>query len=171
MRKEKVMFELKRLSEEAIPGALERALRYRLLNEPAVAESICHDVLTIEPENQEALVMLLLALSDRFDKGYAVGVTQAQEVLSRLRDPYERAYYAGIICERRAKAQLRRGHPGSRHNAYEFLTEAMSWFEKAEAIRPPTNDDALLHWNTCARIIMGNQLTARIEEKIELPLE
>jgi hypothetical protein len=165
------MFELKRLSEEAIPGALERALRYRLLNEPAVAESICHDVLTIEPENQEALVMLLLALSDRFDKGYAVGVTQAQEVLSRLRDPYERAYYAGIICERRAKAQLRRGHPGSRHNAYEFLTEAMSWFEKAEAIRPPKNDDALLHWNTCARIIMGNQLTARMEEKIELPLE
>jgi hypothetical protein len=165
------MFELKRLSEEAIPAALERALRYRLLNEPAEAESICHDVLVIEPENQEALVMLLLAVTDRFDKGYAVGVTQAQEVLSRLRDPYERAYYAGIICERRAKAQLRRGHPGSRHNAYEFLSEAMSWFEKAEAIRPPKNDDALLHWNTCARIIMGNQLTARVEEKIELPLE
>jgi hypothetical protein len=165
------MFELKRLSEEAIPAALERALRYRLLNEPAEAESICHDVLAIEPENQEALVMLLLAVTDRFDKGYAVGVTQAQEVLSRLRDPYERAYYAGIICERRAKAQLRRGHPGARHNAYEFLTEAMSWFEKAEAIRPPKNDDALLHWNTCARIIMGNQLTARTEEKIELPLE
>lgn len=165
------MFELKRLSEEAIPAALEKALRYRLLNEPAEAESICHDVLAIEPENQEALVMLLLALTDRFGKGYAVGVTQAQDVLSRLRDPYERAYYAGIICERRAKAQLRQGHPGSRDNAYEFLSEAMHWFEKAETLRPPKNDDALLHWNTCARIIMGNQLTARIEEKIELPLE
>ncbi|HZC36820.1 MAG TPA: hypothetical protein VE242_14450 [Chthoniobacterales bacterium] len=165
------MFELKRLSQEAIPAALEKALRYRLLNESAEAESICHDVLAIEPENQEALVMLLLALTDRFGKGYAVGVTQAQEILSRLRDPYERAYYAGIICERRAKAQLRQGHPGSRHNAYEFLSEAMDWFEKAEAIRAPKNDDALLHWNTCARIIMGNQLSPRVEEKIELPLE
>src|SRR6266436_320626 len=55
------MFELKRLSLEAVPAALERALRYRLLNEPAEAESICHDVLEIDPENQEALVMLLLA--------------------------------------------------------------------------------------------------------------
>jgi tetratricopeptide (TPR) repeat protein len=165
------MFELKRLSEEAIPAALEKALRYRLLNEPAEAESICHDVLRIDPENQQALVILLLALTDRFGKGYAVGVTQAQEVLSRLGDAYERAYYAGIICERRAKAQLHQGHFGSGHNAYEFLREAMSWFEKAESLRPPQNDDALLHWNTCARIIMGNQLTPRTEEKFELPLE
>jgi tetratricopeptide (TPR) repeat protein len=165
------MFELKRLSEEAIPAALEKALRYRLLNEPAEAESICHDVLRIDPENQAALVTLLLALTDRFGKNYTVGITQAREVLSRLRDPYERAYYAGIVCERQAKAQLHRGYPGSGHDAYEFLREAMNWFEKAEALRPTKNDDALLHWNTCARIIMGNQLTSRPEEKIELPLE
>jgi tetratricopeptide (TPR) repeat protein len=165
------MFELKRLSEEAIPAALEKALRYRLLNEPAEAESICHDVLRIDPENQQALVILLLALTDRFGKGYAVGITQAQEVLSRLRDPYERTYYAGIICERRAKAQLRQGYPGSGHDAYEFLREAMSWYEKAETLRPPKNDDALLHWNTCARIIMANQLAQRPHEKVELPLE
>ena len=165
------MFELKRLSEDAIPAALEKALRYRLLNEPAEAESICHDVLNIDPENQQALVLLLLALTDRFGKGYAVGVLQAQEVLARLRDPYERAYYAGIICERRAKARLHQGHPGSGHDAYELLHEAMSWYERAEALRPPRNDDALLHWNTCARLIIGNQLTARSDEKVELPLE
>jgi tetratricopeptide (TPR) repeat protein len=165
------MFELKRLSKDAIPAALEKALRYRLLNEPAEAESICHDVLAIDPENQQALVLLLLALTDRFGKGYAVGVTKAQEVLSRLRDDYERAYYAGIICERRAKAQLHQRQPGSGYNAYEFLREAMNWFEKAESLRPPKNDDALLHWNTCARIIMGNQLSPRAEEDIELPLE
>src|SRR5580692_8179837 len=129
------MFELKLLSADAIPAALEKALRYRLLNDPAEAVSICHDVLRIDPENQEATVILLLALTDRFGKGYAVGVTQAQEVLSRLHDPYERAYYAGIICERRAKAQLRQGHPGSRHNAYELLREAMTSFEKAELLR------------------------------------
>ncbi len=165
------MFELKQLSADAIPAALEKALRYRLLNEPGTAESICHDVLRIEPENQEALVTLLLALTDRFGKGYAVGITQAQEVLSHLHDPYERVYYAGIISERRAKAQLQQGHPGSGHDAYELLREAMTWYEKAEALRPARNDDALLHWNTCARLIMGNQLTARTEEKVELSLE
>src|SRR6266478_3749215 len=123
--KEKIMFELKQLSEDAIPAALEKALRYRLLNEPAEAESICHDVLRIDPENQQALVALLLALTDRFGKGYAVGILQAQEVLSRLRDPYERAYYAGIISERRAKAQLHRGAPGCGFEAYGWLREAM----------------------------------------------
>jgi hypothetical protein len=165
------MFELKQLSKEAIPAALEKALRYRLLNEPAEAESICHDVLSIDPENQEALVTLLLALTDRFGKNYTVEITQAKEVLSRLRQPYEKAYYAGIICERQAKAHLHRGYPGSGHDAYEYLREAMSWFEKAEAFHPPINDDALLHWNTCARLIMGNQLTVRPEEKVELSLE
>jgi hypothetical protein len=165
------MFEFKQLSADAIPAALEKALRYRLLNDPAEAESICHDVLRIDPENQQALVNLLLALTDRFGEGYAVGVTQAQEVLSHLHDGYERAYYAGIICERRAKAQLRQGHPGSGHDAYELLCEAMTWYEKAETLRPPKNDDPLLHWNTCARLIMGNQLTPRVEGRVELSLE
>jgi hypothetical protein len=165
------MFELKRLSREAIPAALEKALRYRLLNQPAEAESICHDVLEIEPENQDALVMLLLALSDRFGKGYAVGVTEAQDVLGRLKDEYAKAYYAGIIFERRAKAQLQQGYPGAGHDAYDFLREAMVWFEKAEALRPPKNDDAILHWNTCARIIMRNQLAPRADETVALELE
>jgi tetratricopeptide (TPR) repeat protein len=134
---EKIMFELKRLSDEAIPAALEKALRYRLLNEPAEAESICHDVLQIDPENQQALVVLLLALTDRFGKGYTVGILRAEEVLSRLRDAYERAYYAGVICERRAKAQLRQGYPGAGHDAYELLLEAMSWSNKPKRFVHP----------------------------------
>jgi hypothetical protein len=114
---------------------------------------------------------LLLAITDRLGKGYGVGVTEAQQVLARLRDEYERAYYTGIVCERRGKAQLRQGYPGAGHDAYEFLREAMMWFEKAEALRPPKNDDALLHWNTCARIIMRNQLAPRVEEKAGVELE
>ena len=165
------MFELKPLSREGIPAALEKAMRYRLLNEPGEAESICHDVLRIDPENQQALVILLLALTDRFGKGYVVGVVQTQEVLPRLRDAYERAYYAGIVCERRAKAHLNQGTPGSEFDAYEFLREAMVWYEKAEAIRPAGNDDALLRWNACARIIMMNKLTARAGDNVEPPLE
>src|SRR5262249_17027146 len=145
------MFELKTLRREAIPAALEKAVRYRLLNEPGEAESICHDVLRIDPDDQHALVILVLALTDRFGKGYAVGVTQAQEAIARLRDAYDRAYYSGIVCERRAKAHLQLNTPGSGFHAYQFLREAMDWYEKAEAIRPTGNDDALLRWNACAR--------------------
>jgi hypothetical protein len=165
------MFELKPLSKEGVAAALEKAMRYRLLNEPGEAESICHDVLRVDPENQQALVVLLLALTDRFGKGYAVGVTQAQDVLPRLRDPYERLYYAGIICERQAKTRLHHGGIGSGDGAYEFLREAMAWYEKAEAVRPPGNDDALLRWNACARIIMMNKLAARTDDESEPPFE
>ena len=163
------MFELKPLSKEAIPAALEKALRYRLLNEPGEAESICHDVLRVDPDNQQALTTLLLALTDRFGKGYGVGAMQAKEVLPRLRNPYDQAYYGGIISERRAKALLH--HGGSGADAYGFLREAMNGFEKAEAIRPPGNDDAIIHWNACARIIMRNKLAPRDEETVGLQSE
>jgi hypothetical protein len=165
------MSDLKKLSAEAIPSALEKAERYRLLNEPAEAESICLDVLAAEPENQQALTTLLLALTDRFSKGYGVSDTQAKEILARIDGDYERVYYSGILAERRAKAQLARGTPGCHHQAYEGFREAMHWFEKAEAIRPAANDDAVLRWNTCARMIAKNQLTAREEDKFEPPLE
>src|SRR5438093_1326141 len=161
------MFELKPLSVDAIPAALEKAMRYRLLNEPAEAESICLDILRTDPENQEALAILVLALTDRFDKSYAVGDSEAREIVARLRNEYERAYYSGIICERRAKAYLHRGSGGSGVNAYEKLREAMHYYERAEALRPPGNDDALLRWNTCARIILQNRLGPRVEEAFE----
>jgi hypothetical protein len=165
------MSDLKPLSKEAIPAALEKAERYRLLNEPAEAESICLDVLRADPENQTALITLLLAVTDRFGKGYAVSDTQAKELLSRVKGEYERTYYTGILAERRAKAKLAQGTPGSRHHAHDGFREAMDWFEKAETIRPPGNDDALLRWNTCARIIEKNRLVPREEDNVEPPLE
>ncbi len=155
------MFELKSLSKEAVPAALEKAKHYRLLNEPSAAESICLDILQIEPDNQDALVNLVLAMSDRFSKDYSVGDAQIQDYLSRIEDEYERAYYAGIIYERRAKAVLSRNTHGSEHTAYELFRQAMNWFERAEAIRPAGNEDAILRWNGCARIIIRNKLEAR----------
>jgi hypothetical protein len=165
------MSELKPLSPEAIPAALEKAERYRLLNEPGEAESICLDILRADPGNQSAVITLLLAVTDRFGKGYGVSDTQTKELLSRVKGDYERAYYTGIVVERRAKAKLAQGTPGSRHYAYDGFREAMTWFEKAEEIRPPGNDDALLRWNTCARIIEKNRLVAREEDNVEPPLE
>src|SRR5207237_1328095 len=154
------MSELKSLSKEAIPAALEKAERYRLLNEPGEAESICLDILKTDSENQQAVITLLLALTDRFEKGDAVSDTQTKELLSRMKSEYDRAYYTGIVSERRGKAKLRQNTPDCRFQAYDLFREAMDWFEKAEAIRPPGHDDALLRWNTCARIIARNHLVA-----------
>jgi len=166
------MSDLKPLSKEAIPAALEKAMRYRLLNEPAEAESICLDVLKADPENQEAIITLLLAVTDRFTKGYGVSDTQAKELLSRIKGEYDRAYYNGILAERRAKTKLTQNTPDCRYQAYDLFQDAMEWFARAETMRPPGNDDALLRWNTCARIIERNKLEARgEEERVEFSIE
>jgi tetratricopeptide (TPR) repeat protein len=147
-------FDLKSISTDGVPKALEKAERYRLLNEPSLAESIYMDILTILPSHQQALVSLLLARTDQFDRG--VALKSAQEVLPRIEGEYERAYYAGIIWERMGHAHLRQGGLGSSANAYHALREAMEHYERAEALRPPANDNAILRWNACARVIMRN---------------
>ena len=148
------MFELKPISTAAIPRAVAKAERYRLLNEPQEAESICRDILRVEDDNQEVLTMLLLALTDQFGKGDGGGMEQANKVLAKLRGEYERAYYAGVIRERWAKARLRAGaHHGL---ASGFFTEALHWYEKAMASSPAGNDDAILRWNACVRFLEQN---------------
>jgi hypothetical protein len=149
---------LKPISRSAIPAALEKAERYRLLNEPDGAESICLDVLALEPDHQDALVTLLLAITDQFDVDTAANVRRARELLPRLRDPYKRAYFAGVIDERHAKALLRRGILRSGEAAYGLLRDAMRWYEEAEKSRPAGDDEAILRWNTCARLLDANQL-------------
>lgn len=165
------MYELKPISKEAIPQAIEKADHYRLLNDPSAAESICLDVLEIDPDNQQALVTLLLALTDRLANGYTVGAAHARELLPRINDEYQQVYYAGIICERQAKTLLNMGGPGARFDAYEWLLEAMTWYGKAEAMRPSGNDDAILRWNACARVIMRSNLVPRAAESGEPYLE
>lgn len=163
-------FELKTLSPEAVPRALAKAERYRLLNEPGEAESICLDALEIEPENQEALATLLLALTEQFGDDAAPSVAEAWKIVARLRGEYERAYYTGIVYERRAKAHLRHRTPGCGPRAYEWLREAMAWYEKAEAIRPASNDDPVLRWNACARLITRDKHLVPHQEERGEPL-
>jgi hypothetical protein len=150
------MFELKRLSREAIPAALERAERYRLLNEPIDAESICEDVLAVEPENQDARVMLLLALTDQFGEHLGAPLSRARAAVGRLVDPYARLYYGGLVAERAAKAHLKRGGFAAGHMAYELLHQALAAYDRAAALAPADNDEAVLRWNTCVRLLTSN---------------
>lgn len=158
------MIELKKLSRESLLAALEKADRYRFLNEPSEAESICRDVLDVDPDNQQALVTLLLALSDQFQQRLGKNYAESVEVHGRLRDDYAKLYYRGILCERRGKAHFRQGGPESGHVAHDWLREAMDWYEKAAEIRPPGKDEAILRWNACARMINRHRSLVPMEE-------
>jgi hypothetical protein len=149
-------FELKKISRSAVPAALQKAERYRLLNEPEQAESICRDVLTVEPDHQMALTTLLLSLTDQFRAHSNSSVRVAEEILAKLDGDYARHYYAGIIRERWALALLAGGDPGNQ--ALHWLQDAMKAYELAEAVAPDGNDDAILRWNSCARIIARDNL-------------
>ncbi len=155
------MLELKRISKEAIPRALAKVERYRLLNEPHEAESICRDVLHTDPGNQEAQAALVLALTDQFGSRHGADMSKAREALAQLTGEYERAYHGGIICERWAKAQFEARVPT--HVAHDWIEEAMSLYQQAEALRPGGNDDAVLRWNSCLRFIESNRLTPKSE--------
>jgi hypothetical protein len=166
------MSELKKIRKDAVPAALQKAERYRLINDPWSAESICLDVLEIEPENQQALIALLLSYTDEMMEQPGEGLRRAREVLPRLSDDYKRAYYSGIIAERRAKAHLRREDAGGGALAYSWLREAMEWYERAEAIRPAQNDDSILRWNACVRLLARRaQLKPDTVESYEPSLE
>ena len=160
--------ELKAISREAIPSALEKAERYRLLNHSWAAESICLDVLGIDPDNQDAVLMLVLALSDRMEEGHVQAVAKAREYVAKIKDEYQRFYHTGIIAERRGQGLITRGGMGAGAIAYEAFREAMSWYAKAEAVRPAGNDDAILRWNTCVRIL---QHRADLAPGADLPYE
>ena len=159
------MSSLKPITRAGVPTALEKAERYRLLNDAAGAESICLDVLEIDPDNQEALTSLILAITDQLDDELAEGVSRARQLLPRVRDEYERAYLGGIICERRGKAQLRRGALGSAEVAADWFREAMGWYSKAEAMRPASNDESILRWNTCVRLLRKHEPSGRFEPR------
>jgi hypothetical protein len=162
---------LKTLSKDAIPRAQEKADRYRLLGEPLQAESICLDILKIDPDNQSALITLLLALTDQFGHGYRLGEMEPKDVIARFKSEYDRVYYMGIVAERRAKAVLDQYDEHTDSLAHDFLTIAMRHYEEAANIRPPGNDDALLRWNTCARLINSQGVQPPRDEPAESFLE
>lgn len=162
-------FKLKPIHEDAIPQALRRAERYRLLNEPAQAESICRDILRVQADHQQTLVTIVLALADQLSGSLAsVSPHEAREYTQRLTDEYEKRYYSGLIYERQARGLLNRGMSGA--FSYDVFREAMTWYEKAGELSPPGNDDAILRWNSCVRTIRRSNLRPRQEDE-ELLLE
>ena len=151
------MQELKILKSEAVPAALEKAKWYRLIGEPDDAGSICLDILAVNPKHQEALITLLLALTDKFVAGALnPAFNQAKDIVTKLDSSYSKNYYLGIIFERRAKHHLKQGGPGVGAVAHHWFVKAMDAYSEALTDNDPKNQDALLRWNSCARILNNN---------------
>lgn len=159
--------ELKPITPAGIQAALLKAERYRLLNDSSAAESICLDILDVEPDNQAANIMLLLAITDQFHEDTGDGVKRARDVLPRLKDEYKRLYYSGIISERKAKALLRGGGLGVADVAHDWFHDAMRFYEKAEAMRPKGNDESILRYNTCVRLLGRHEHSPPTRDEFE----
>src|SRR5882762_11605384 len=144
---------LKSISKAGIPEAISKVELYRSLNEPEEAESICRDILAVEPENQAALRLLGLAITDQFTGEMSDRYSEAERVFRGLTNEYERLYHLGILQERKGKAQLRAGRPP--HAVLPTFEEAMGLFEAAEKIKPAGDDDAILRWNRCVRLLQS----------------
>ena len=149
-------YQLKSISHAGIAEALAKAELYRYLNEPEECESICRDILAIEPKQHLALRLLGLSITDQFMGGVSDRYREAEETFQRLTDAYERFYYTGILYERRAKAQLCAGQ--SPHTLLPLFERALNCFGEAEKIRPAGNDDAILRWNRCVRLLQSPTL-------------
>jgi tetratricopeptide (TPR) repeat protein len=144
-------YQLKPISREGIAEATDKVELYRYLNEPEEAESICRDILAVDPQHQLALRMLGLTITDQFGSGTPDRYREAEETFQKLGDRYERMYYTGILYERRAKTQLHNGQPP--HMVKPLFEHALKCFGEAEKIRPAGNDDAILRWNRCVRLL------------------
>jgi len=149
-------YQLKSISKPGIAEALAKVELYRYLNEPEESESICRDILAVDPNQQLALRLLGLSITDQFTGGVSDRCREAEELFARLADPYERHYYRGLLQERRAKAQLRAGQLP--HAVLPLLERALHCFAEAEKIRPAGNDDSILRWNRCVRILQTPSL-------------
>jgi len=155
---------LKPISRAGIPAAIAKAELYRDLNEPGEAESICRDILAVEPGSQTALRLLGLSITDQFNGSASDRFAEADSVFQSLTNEYERIYHLGILHERKAKVRLRAGHPP--HTILPIFDQAMKYFEEAEAIRPPNNDEAILRWNRCVRLLQSRH-SAEWRKEIE----
>jgi len=151
-----VNYQLKSISKAGIAEALAKVELYRYLNEPEESESICRDILAVDPQQQLALRLLGLSITDQFTGGISDRCLEAEELFLRLTDRYEQLYYRGILHERRAKAQLRAGQLP--HAVLPLLERALHSFAESEKIRPAGNDDAILRWNRCVRLLQTPSL-------------
>ena len=151
-------FKLKSISQAGIGTAIAKAERYRYLNEPEEAESICRDILAVDPNHQLAKRILGLAITDQFSGGVNDRVTEASSVFDSLeerRTTYNSGsqQYATDSTTEVASLSAR----GMRLARLDYEPpakgEPLLVTPDAEKIRAAGNDEAILRWNRCVRLL------------------
>lgn len=144
----------------AVGKALEKAVQYRSLLEPEIAESICLDILKIDPENQDVLIVYMLALLDQISRTENQNqIKTIETAIEKLKSQYQRYYYTGLLNERRARHLLTQAM--SHSFAYDYFIEALKSYQQAIDRCPEKNDEAILRWNSCIRTVEKEKLKPR----------
>jgi hypothetical protein len=146
------MRELQNMRSADIPAALALAERCRANAEPEVAESICLDILTADPNQRDALRLLLFVRTDLFGSARPGALERARELLPRFESAYDRAYFEAIICERQARHLLRQRGRRAGHIAYDWFSAAIDQYAEATRI-DPAQPEPDLRRNACIRSI------------------
>ena len=124
------MFALKPISRDSVAGALAKAERYRLLNEPNEAESICRDILQVDPANQEALISLILALTDQMSEDTsAIFKCHKHDLRSRFGIRSRLLFRHRVGAPR--ESILPRGNHGLRHGRSRLARQSDGPFRKS----------------------------------------
>lgn len=144
----------------AVKKALKKAKQYRSLLEPEIAESICLDILNIDPENQDVLIVYILALLDQISRTEnQTHIKTIERTIDNLTSQYQRYYYLGLLSERRARHLLTQAM--SRSFSYDYFIEALTSYQQAIELCPQKNDEAILRWNSCIRTVETEKLKPR----------
>ncbi|HIC40565.1 MAG TPA: hypothetical protein EYO74_04090 [Piscirickettsiaceae bacterium] len=150
------------IHKDAISTVLDKARQYRSLREPDLAISICIDVFAVDADNQDALVIYILALTDQYSHQHGkLQPKKVTEAIARLTSEFHKIYYTGIFLERKARSLLK--NPMSESFAYEGLMEAIAKYEMAEKMAPKHCADPILRYNSCLRTIEKENLKPRAE--------
>ena len=149
-----------KIEKTSIEEVLERAKQYRSLLQPEMAISICLDIFAVDTNNQDALVIYILALTDQLSQSESkVHQNKITESIKKLDSEFLRRYYSGIFLERQARSFLKSSM--SRSFAYDAFIEAISEFETAEKMAPEHCADPILRYNSCLRTIKKENLQPR----------
>ena len=163
-------FSLRPISASAVPKAIKKAEHYRLLNDAEQAESICLDILAVDPGDEQALVVLILAITDQFGRsgGPSVNVALA-EYLKRARRPVPAQLLRGPGRRAQARGPRSASQSGSSF-AYDGFADRDGVLREGERHPPADDDEAILRWNACVRTIERAHLEPRPAED-RAPLE
>ena len=118
-------------------------------------ESICLDILELDPNHRSTLDLLLRCRIELLKKGLPQSVARAQELIPQLDSDFDQAFYSGMIREAQARYLLEKRGRATSGVAYSWFRHAMDDFAAASNL-DAGRVEPKLHWNACLRTLENN---------------